>query len=162
MCLCRTRGSELTVIKSVFEGGEGSISGGSVERSSERFALGLLDVGLDDGDAGGDPLCVAMTAGGVVREGKVQAKGNAKTRLLVNGSRGIGRMKDQMVGMSGSYVGRLWKLSLHIISRMIEDQGGAVIPRLSLQPNSNLRRIPARCSLSPTTAQPARMMIVSI
>ncbi len=51
----------------MFEGGEGSIRGGRLERLSERFVPALLDVGLDDGDVGGDALCAAMVAEGMRR-----------------------------------------------------------------------------------------------
>ena len=47
-------------MRSVFEGGEGSIRGGRLERSSERSVLGLFDAGLDDGDVGGETLCATI------------------------------------------------------------------------------------------------------
>ena len=50
----------------MFDGGEGSIRGGRSERSSARLVLALLGVGLDDGDVGGDSLCAAMVAEGMV------------------------------------------------------------------------------------------------
>lgn len=75
-------GRGLTVIRRVFDGGEGSIRGGRVERSSERVSLALLDVGLDDDDVGGDALCAAIIAGGVSR-GSRGCKGGKRNGVSV-------------------------------------------------------------------------------
>ena len=47
-------------MRRVFEGGEGSTSGGRLERSRERSVFVLRDVGLDEGDVGGEALSAAM------------------------------------------------------------------------------------------------------
>jgi len=57
-----------TVIMRVFEGGEGCVSGGRVERSRER-GVGVLCVGgLAEGEVGGEDWEAGMVAmGGMVR-----------------------------------------------------------------------------------------------
>ena len=63
------------MIRRVFEGGDGSIKGGTVERSSESLDFALLDLGLDIGDVGGETLCAAILAeGAVCLNGVVGAK----------------------------------------------------------------------------------------
>ena len=52
--------SEHTVMRRVFDGGEGLINGGMVERSKDRGGLVALDCGLDWADVGGDTLAVGM------------------------------------------------------------------------------------------------------
>ena len=47
-------------MRRVFDGGEGLIRGGIVERSRERGEVVPLDIGLDWADAGGDTFPVAM------------------------------------------------------------------------------------------------------
>lgn len=47
-------------MRRVFDGGEGLINGGIVERSRESGVLEVSDMGLDNGDAGGEVFCVTM------------------------------------------------------------------------------------------------------
>ena len=50
----KIEGSRRLVIRSVFEGGEGIIRGGTSERSRERGVRVPFDAGLESGDDGGD------------------------------------------------------------------------------------------------------------
>jgi len=53
---------ERTVIMRVFEGGEGCVSGGRVERSRERGVCVLWVGGLPEGEVGGELWGAGMAA----------------------------------------------------------------------------------------------------
>ncbi len=59
-----------TVMRRVFEGGDGWIKGGMLDRSRERDVREGFWCGVDEGDSGGEAAilcCVGVVVGGVVK-----------------------------------------------------------------------------------------------